>query len=168
MEGKQRIADQSASDQKRQDNAAMAMADLEIMKAQGAKSVADQNPEVKKVALLFLAILGITLFSQISSYLVVRSFDNTHTSFFSAFVGSNGTLGITLLLIQVIAIFVLLFTRNISRAKIIILVAGVGYGISLVNSFSGFQIDPAAMAKITTIAVNLLILRKIFKVYLDL
>jgi hypothetical protein len=178
MEGKQKpidtakiypnIVDQSVSEEKQRITAPMAMAQLEIMKVEGAKSAADQNPEFRNIALLFLAILGITLFGQISSYLIVESFNTTQTSFLSAFASSNGVLGIALLLIQVIAIFILLFTRNTSHAKTIILVAGIGFGVILVKGIFSFQIGPAIMANFAALVVNFLILRKIFKAYLDL
>lgn len=178
MESKQKLidtakinpnpVDQSVSEEKQQITAPMAMADLEIMKIEGTKSAADQNPEVRNIALLFVAVLGITLFSQISSFLVVSSFNNTHSSFFSAFVSSNGFLGITLLAVQVIAIFSLLFTRDTSHAKTIILIAGISFGVILVKGVVSFGIGPTMIFNFASLVVNLLILRKIFKVYLDL
>jgi len=160
--------DQSMSEEKQQYTAPMAMAELEIMKVEGAKSVADKSPEIRSIALLLVVVLGITLFSQISSYVIVKSFNTTHISFFSLFVSSNGILGIALLLIQVMAIFILLFTRNTSHAKTIILVAGIGIGVTLVKGFFGFQVGPAIMANLAVLVVNFFILRKIFKAYLDL
>lgn len=160
--------DQSASEEKQQITAPMAMAELEIMKVEGAKSAADKSPEIRNIALLLTVVLGVTLFSQIISYLIVKSFNNTQTSFFSLFVSSNGVLGLTILLIQVIAIFILLFTRNTSHAKTIILVAGIGFGVTLVNGIFSFQTGPSIMADSAILVVNFLILRKIFKVYRDL
>jgi len=154
--------------QKPQITAPMAMADLEIMKVEGAKSAANKSPEIRNIALLFVVVFGVTLLSQISSYLLVKSSDTTQTSFLSAFASSNGALGITLLLIQVIAIFILLFTRDTSHVKTIILVAGISFGVTLVKGIFGFQIGPAIIANSATLVVNSLILRKIFKVYLDL
>jgi hypothetical protein len=178
MEGKQKPVntakiyphpvDQSASEEKQQNTAPMAMAELEIMKVEGAKSVADKSPEIRNIALLFLVILGITLFGQISSYLIASSFNNEHPSFFSALVSSNGVLGITILLIQVTAIFILLFTRNTSHAKTIILVAGICFGVTLVKGGLSFGIGPAMVASFASLVVNFLILRKIFKIYQDL
>jgi len=160
--------DQSISEEKQQTTVPMAMAELEIMKIEGAKSAADKSPEIRNVALLLAVVLGVTLFSQISLYVIVESLNNTQTSFFSAFVSSNGVLGITFLLVQVIAIFILLFTRNTSHAKTIILVAGIGFGVTLVKGIFSFQIGPAIMAGLVTLVVNFLILRKIFKLYVDL
>jgi hypothetical protein len=159
--------DQSMSEEKQQITAPMAMAELEIMKLEGAKSAAAKNPEIRNIALLLLAILCVTLLGQISSTLIVTSFDTTQ-SFFSVFLSSNGVFGIALLLIQAIAIFTLLFTRNISRAKTIILVAGIGFGALLINGIVSFTIGPAIMTSIATLVVIFLIFRKIIKVYLGL
>jgi hypothetical protein len=160
--------DQSVSEEKQQITAPMAMAELEIMRAEGAKSAADKSSGIRNIALLLAVLLGVTLFSQIISYLIVKSFNNTETSFFSLFVNSNGVLGITFLLVQVIAIFILLFTRNTSHAKTIILVAGIGFGVTLVKSVFSFGVSPAMMFSFATLVVNFLILRKIFKIYLEL
>ncbi|HSX43567.1 MAG TPA: hypothetical protein VLF59_05800 [Candidatus Saccharimonadales bacterium] len=160
--------DQSTPEEKQQITTPMAMANLEIMKSESTKGVADQNPEVRNIALLFVAVLGITLFSQASSFLIVSSFNNTHPSFFQLFVSSNGFLGITFLLIQVVAIFILLFTRNISHAKTIILVTGISFGVTLLKGIFSLDIGPAAMANFATLVVNFLIFRKIFKLYLNL
>jgi hypothetical protein len=154
--------------QKPINTAPMAMAELEIMKAEGAKSVADKNPEIKNIALLLAVVLGVTLFSQIISYLIITSFNNTQTDFFSLFINSNGVLGITLLLIQVIAVSILLFTRNSSHAKTILLVAGIGVGASLINGIFSLQFGPSIIANAATLVVNFFILRKIFNVYLEL
>ncbi len=159
---------QDASKEKQQITAPMAMAELEITKAEGAKSAADKSPEIRDVALLLAVVFGITLFSQISSYLLVKPFNTTQTNFFSAFVSTSGILGITLLLIQVIAICILLFTRNTSLAKTIILVAGISFGVTLVKGIFSFQIGPTIIANAAVLVVNFLILRKIFKVYVDL
>lgn len=177
MEGKQKPIgtakiypnpdDQSVSEEKQQITAPMAMAELEIMKVESAKSVADKSPEVRNIALLLAAVLGLGLFGQIISYLIIKSFES-QTSFFSFFVSSNGVLGITLLLIEVVAIFILLFTRNISRAKTIILVAGIVFGISLVKGIFSFQIGPGIMTDIATLMIDILIVRKIFKAYVEL
>jgi hypothetical protein len=142
-----------------------AMADLEIMKAEGTKSAADQNPEVRNIALLLLAVLGITLFSQISLFLVANSFNTTHPGFWSTFVSSNGFLGITLLVIQVIAIFVLLFTRNTSYVKVALLTVGISFGVTLVKGVVSFDISPSVVANFAALVVNFFILRKIFRVY---
>ena len=146
----------------------MAMAELEIMKAEGAKSVADRNPEIKNIALLLAVVLGVTLFSQVISYLIITSFDTTQTNFFSLFVNSNGVLGITLLLVQIVAVCILLFTKDTSRAKTVLLVAGISFGVSLVNGALSFQVGPSAIASGATLVVTFLILQKIFKVYVDL
>ena len=160
--------DQSMTEAKQQIAAPMAMAELEIMKAEGVKSVADKSPEIRNVALLLIVVLGITLSSQIISYLIAASFNNAQTSFFSFFVGNNGTLGIVLLLIQVTAIFILLFTRNTSHAKTIILVASITFGVTLAKGILSFQIGPSIITNATILMVNFLIFRKIFKAYLDL
>lgn len=160
--------DQSASEEKQPITAPMAMAELEIMKVKSAKSVSDQKPEVRNIALLFLLIFGITLLGQISSYLIARSSNDTQTSFLPAFVSSNGVFGIALLLAQVIAIFILLLTRNTSHAKTIILIAGIGFAVALVKGIFSFQIGPAMMVDLVTLAVNFVILQKVFKAYLDL
>lgn len=160
--------DQSMSEEKQRITAPMAMAELEIMKLEGAKSVADKSPDMRNIALLLIIVLGVTLVSQIGSYLIIESFSDTQISFFSFFINSNGVLGTTFLLIQVIAIFILLFTRNTSHAKIILLVASIGFGITLVNGILSFQIGPSIITTLATLAVNFFILRKIIKVYLDL
>jgi hypothetical protein len=165
MEAKQKP---TGSEEKQQVTAPMAMAELEIMKAEGAKSVADKSPEIKKLALLLAVVLGVTLFSQIVSYLIIESFDTAQTNFFSLFVSSNGILGITLLLIQAVTIFILLFTRDTSHAKTILLVASVGFGVALVKSIFSFQLGPSIITDLTILVVNFFILWKIFKVYLDL
>lgn len=159
---------QSTADQKQQAAIATAMAELEIMKATNAKSAAGKNPEIRDIALLLIIILGITLFGQISTYLIAKSFSNIHTSFWSAFASNNGPLGITLLLVEVIAIFILLFTRNMAHAKTVIAVAGIGFGATLIKGIFSFQIGPAVMANFATLVVNFLILRKIFKAYMNL
>jgi len=160
--------DQSISEEKQQIIAPMAMADLEIMKAESAKSTASHNPEVRNIALLLIVVLGVTLLSQISSFLMAQSFSTTHTSFLSAFVNTNGFLGIALLLIQMIAIFILLFTRNISLVKAVILLAGVSFGVTLVKGILSFGVGPTMLLNFATLVVNFLILRKIFKAYLNL
>jgi hypothetical protein len=160
--------DQSMPEEKQQITAPMALAELEIMKVEGAKSVADKSPELRNIALLLIVVLGATLLSQIGSYLIVESFNTTQSDFFSTFVNSNGVLGITLLLIQVIAIFILLFTRNTSHAKTVLLVAGIGFGVTLVKGIVGFQIGPSIITDLAILVVNFLILRKLFKVYLEL
>lgn len=159
--------DQSLPEEKPQVTPAMAMAELEIMKLENAKSVADKSPEIRNIALLLAVVLGVTLFSQVISYLIVRSFNNTETSFFSLFVSSNGIFGITVLLAQVIAIFILLSTRKTSHAKTILLVMAIGFGVSLVTGTVGLQIGPTIMANAAILVVNFLILRKIVKVYLE-
>jgi hypothetical protein len=160
--------DQSVSEKKQQITAPVAMAELEIMKVEGAKSAADKSPEIRNIALLLIVVLGVTLFGQIISYVIVESFNNTQAGFFRTFVSSNGVLGITLLLTQIVAIFILLFTRNTSHAKTIILVAGIGFGITLVKGIFSLQLGAAIMANFATLVVDFLILRKIFKLYLDL
>lgn len=160
--------DQSASEEKQQNAAPMAMAELEIMKVEAAKSVADKSPEIRNIALLLAAVVGVNLFSQIISYLIVASFDNTQSNFFSMFVSSNGALGIIFLLVQVAAIFTLLFTKNTSHAKTVILIAGIGFGLGLVSSIASFNIGPGIMTNIATLVVSFLIFRKILKVYLEL
>jgi len=145
----------------------MALAELEIMKADSAKSVANKSPEVRNIAALLAAVLGLGLFGQIISYLIVKSF-NTETSFFAFFASSNGVLGIAILLVQVIAIFILLFTKNISRAKTIILIAGIGFGVALVSGIFSFRIGPSIMTDLAILVVNILLVRKIFKAYLEL
>jgi hypothetical protein len=148
--------------------APIAMAELEIMKVEGAKNVANRSPEIRNIALLLIVVLGVTLFSQIISYLLVMSFGTTQISFFSVFISSNGVLGLTLLLVQVIAIFMLLFTKNTAHAKTILLVAGISFGISLVNGIFSFQVGPGVIASGAALVVNFLILVKIFRVYVKL
>lgn len=160
--------DQSASEEKPQITAPMAMAELEIMKAEGAKSAAAKNPELRNIALLFMVVVGVNVLSQIGSYLIVQSFNNTQTSFFTAFVNSTGTLGIMLLLVQVIAIFILLFTRNTSHAKALLLVAGICFGVTLLEGIFSFQIGPSLITDLAILGVNFFILRKIFNVYMSL
>jgi hypothetical protein len=159
---------QNTPEEKQQITAPMAMAELEIMKLEGAKSVAYKSPEIRNIAILLIIVLGVTLVSQISSYLIIESSSNTQTSFLSLFINSNGVLGITLLLIQAITIFILLFTRNTSHAKTILLVAGIGFGVTLVKGLFSFQIGPSVIIDLATLGVNFFILRKIFKVYLEL
>lgn len=148
--------------------APLAMAELEIMKAEDAKSVANKSPQIRKITLLLAVVLGVTLFSQITIYWVTQSFDDSKTSLMSFITNSNGVLGTALLLVQATAIFALLFTRSVSYAKTIILVAGISFGISLVRGFLSFQIGPAVIAQAATLVVDFLILRKIIGVYLDL
>ena len=148
--------------------APMAMAELEIMKVEAAKSAAAKSPGIRNIAILLIVVLGVTLFSQVISYLIATSFNTIQVSFFSLFLSSNGVLGITFLLIQVIAILVLLFTRNTSHAKTIILVAGISFGVTLVNGIFSFQIGPGIIASAAALAVNFFILVKIFKVYVDI
>jgi len=167
MEAKQKPIG-PVSEEKQQITAPMAMAELEIMKVEGAKSAANKSPEIRDIALLLIVVLGVNLFSQIISYLIVESFNIAQPSFFSAFVSINGVLGITLLLVQVIAIFILLFTRNMSHAKTILPVVGIGFGITLVKGIFSFQIGPSIITDLAILVVNFLILRKIFKVYLEL
>ncbi len=159
---------QGTSKEKQQITAPMALAELEIMKVEGAKSAADKSPGIKNIALLLIVLLGVTLFSQIISYLIVTPFNNTEASFFSLFVSSNGVLGLTIMLIQVIAIFTLLFTRNTARAKTVLLVAGIGFGVTSLNGILGLQIGPSIMTDVAILVVNLFILGKIFKVYVEL
>lgn len=161
-------ADQSLLKNKQPIAAPTAMAELEIMKAEDAKSVANKSPEIRSIALLLMVALGVTLFSQVVTYFIVQSFGEAKASFISVFMSSNGFLGVTLLLVQAVAMFALLFTRNISHAKTIILVTGLSFGVTLVRGFFSFQIGPAVMANATTLVVDFLILRKIIKVYLEL
>lgn len=172
MESKQPVntpnsVNQSVSEEKQQNIPPMAMAEIEIMKLENAKSAADKSPGIRNIALLLLAVLGVNVLSQVISYLLVTSFDDTQT-FLSIFISSNGILGMALLLIQAIAIFILLFTRDTSRAKTIILGAGIIFGISLISSIARFDIGPGIMTNIATVVVYFLIFRKIFKVYLEL
>lgn len=162
--------DQSVTEEKHQPTTPMAVAELEIMKVESAKSVADKSQEIRNIALLLMVVLGVTLLSQVITYVIVESFNTTtiQTSFLSLFVSSNGVLGITFLLIQVIAIFILLFTRNTSHVKAVLVVAGIGFGVTLVKGISSFQIGPTIMANLATLIVNALIFRKIFKAYVDL
>lgn len=146
----------------------LAQAELEIMKAEGAKSVADKSPEIRSIALLLMVVFGVTLFSQIGSYVVAESFNTAHANFLAAFVSSNGILGSVFLLAQVIAIFVLLFTRKTSHAKAIILIAGLGFAATLVNGMLRFEIGPTIVPNTATLAVDFLILRKIFGAYRNL
>jgi hypothetical protein len=162
------LIDQSVSEEKQQTTAPTAMAELEIMKVEGAKSVADKSPEIRNIALLLAVVLGVTLFSHIGLYVIVESFNYAQPSFFSAFVSTTGVLGITLLLTQVVAIFILLFTRNTSHAKTILLVAGICFSVTLIKSIFSFGIGPAIMANLAILVIDFLILRKIFKLYLEL
>lgn len=151
-----------------QTTAPKAMAELEIMKVENAKSVAGRNPEVRVIALLFLAIIGISIFGQFSLLLINNSFNNTQGGIVSEFVKSSGFTGIALLLIQLLATFTLLFTRNISVAKTIILVAGISFAINIVQSMISFGIGPTMIISFGSLAVNFFIFRKIFKVYQNL
>lgn len=166
MEPKQKPT--GTPEEKQKITAPMAIAELEIIKLEATKSVADKVPEIRNIALLLAVVLGVAIFGQILSYVILTSFNNTQTNFFSVFVESNGVLDMTFLLIQAIAIFILLFTRKASHAKAIILLAGIGFGFSLVNSITNFDIGPAIMTNFATLAVNFLIFRKILKVYLAL
>lgn len=148
--------------------ASKAMAELEIMKAESAKSVAGRNPEVRVIALLFLAMLGISIFGQFGLLFINNSFNSTQSGVISEFVKSSGFMGIALLLIQLIATFTLLFTRNISVAKTITLVAGISFAISVVQSIINFEISPTMILSFGSLAVNFFILRKIFEVYQNL
>jgi hypothetical protein len=145
-----------------------AMAELEIIKNEGAKSVTGRNLEVRNVALLLLAVLGINLFSQFSSLLIANSMGTNHSGVINEFVKSNGFVGIAFLLIQLIAIFVLLFTRNVSVAKIILVVAAIGVAVNIVRGLIGFDIGPNLFFEIAILGVNFFIFRKIFIAYQSL
>lgn len=166
MEGKQKPTGPPEEEQKA--ITPMAMAEIAIMKAESAKSAADKNPGIRSVALLLLAILCINTLSQVATYLIVESFNTTHTDFFSAMLTSNGVFGAALLLVQAAAIFTLLLTRSVSLAKTIILIAGISFGVSTVISIAHFDIGPAITAHFATLLVNLLLFQKIIKVYLEL
>ena len=142
-----------------------ALAELEIMKNENAKSVAGRNPEIRNVALLLLAVLGINVLSQFSSLLITNSVGSNHNGALHDFVKSNGLMGVVFLLIQLIAVFVLLFTRSVSVAKIIIIAAAISVAATIVQGLIGFSIGPGVFFGIVSLAVNCFIFWKIFKAY---
>ncbi len=145
-----------------------AMAELEIMKNESAKSVTGRNLEIRNVALLLLAIFGINLFSQFSLLLIGNSMGSNHNGVINEFVKSNGLTGIVFLLVQLIAIFVLLFTRNVSIVKIIIVAVAISVVVNIVQRLIGFNIGPGLFFDIAILGINFFIFRKIFKAYQSL
>ena len=93
---------------------------------------------------------------------------SNHNGVMNEFVKSNGFTGIVFLLIQLIAIFVLLFTRNVSTAKIIIVVAAISVVVNIVQGLNGFSVGPGVFFGIASLAVNFFIFRKILKAYRSL
>ena len=140
-----------------------AMAELEIMKNDSAKSVTGRNPEIRSVALLLLAIFGINLLSHLSLLLIADSMGSNHSGVISEFVKSKGLLGIVFLLVQLIAIFVLLFTRSVSVAKIIIIAAAISVVVNIVQGLIGFAVGPNLFFETAILGVNFFIFLKIFR-----
>jgi len=145
-----------------------ARAELEIMKNENAQSVAGRNPEIRNVALLLLAMFGINLLSQFSLLLINNSMGGNHSGVIHEFVKSNGLIGIAFLLIQLAAIFVLLFTHNVSIAKIIIIAAAISVAVNILQGLHSFSIGPGLFFEVTGLVVNFFIFRKIFKAYRSL
>ena len=145
-----------------------AMAELEILKNESAKSVTGRNPEIRNVALLLLAVFGINSLSRFGLLLISNSMGNSHNGVIHEFVKSNGLIGIVFLFIQLVAIFVLLFTRNASVAKSIIVVAAISVAANVLQGLRGFSIGPGIFFEVTGLAVNFFIFWRMFKAYQSL
>lgn len=149
-------------------SAPIAMAELEIMKTESGESLISHNTAVRTAALLLLAIVGISLVSQFVSLAMTKSFNGTDGNILIEFVKANGMMGIGLLVVQLVAVLTLLFTRNSSIAKTIILVAGISLLISIFRGMVNFRISPTMLLDLAALALDFFIFRKIYDAYMSL
>lgn len=144
---------------------AKAMAELEIIKIENDKSISERNPGLREIALLMLIVVATTIIMRFMSVIV---FNASQESILKIFMQSIGILGIITILIQFGAIAILLSTRDVMIAKIIILIVGIGFAINIVQRLSYFQISASMLFDIASLVVNVYIFRKVFYVWQNL